>query len=105
MMLDVSRRQFSLLISSVFVEFCWRGALTLFLLFGHFEAVTQESPAQERVLFFCGVFAFSFVPENTAGKPASCVIARLRGLSREASQCSLPKRRLNVSMIGCGTTV
>ena len=105
MMLDVSRRQCSLLISSVFVEFCWRGALTLFLLFGQFEDITQESPAQDPLLstFFVECLRFPFVPENTAGKPASCVIAGLRRLSREASQRSLPKRRLNVSMIG--TTV
>ena len=48
------------------------------------------------------VLHFPLVPENTV---ASYVIVRLRGPSRAASQCFLPNRTLNVSMIGCRTTV
>ena len=51
------------------------------------------------------VFQFLLVPENTLVKAASYVIVRLRGPSRVASQCFQPNRKLNVSMIGCGTTV
>ena len=48
---------------------------------------------------------FPLVPVYTVVKPASYVIARLRGPSRAVSQCFLPNRKLNVSMIGCRTTV
>ena len=48
---------------------------------------------------------FPLVPVYTVVWPASHVIARLRGPSRAASQCFLPNRKLNVSMIGCRTTV
>ena len=40
------------------------------------------------------VFHFPIVPVHTVVKPASYVIARLRGPSRAASQCSLPNRKV-----------
>ena len=46
------------------------------------------------------VLHFPLVPVYTVVRPASNVIARLRGPSRAASQCSLPNRKLNISMIG-----
>ena len=51
------------------------------------------------------VLHFPLVPVFSVVKPASCVIARLQGPSRAASQCFLPNRKLSVSMIGCRTTV
>ena len=45
------------------------------------------------------VLHFRLFPENAVVKPASYVIVRLRAPSRAASQCSLPNRTLNVSMI------
>ena len=51
------------------------------------------------------VLHFLLVPVFSVVKPASYVIARLRGPSRASSQCSLPNRKQNVSMIGCTTTV
>ena len=41
----------------------------------------------------------------TVVKLASYAIVRLRGPSRVALQCSLPNRKLNVSMINCRTMV
>ena len=51
------------------------------------------------------VFYFPLVPIFSVVKPASYVIARLRGPSRASSQCFLPNRKLSVLMIGCRTTV
>ena len=45
------------------------------------------------------------VPVYAVVKPGSYVIVRLPGPSRVASQCFLPNRKLNVSIIGCRTTV
>ena len=49
------------------------------------------------------VLHFPLFPVYTVVKPASCVIARLRGPSRVASRCFQPNRKLNVSMTGCWT--
>ena len=51
------------------------------------------------------VLHFPLVPVYTVVKPASYVIARLRGPIWAASQCFLPNRKLSVSTIGCRTTV
>ena len=51
------------------------------------------------------VLHFPLVPVFSVVKSASYVIVHLRGPSRVASQCFLPNRKLNVSMIGCRTTV